>query len=106
MPIASGVRWTPHRTSSEIVRHAVPELNPMALSRFSEPIRPMALGDMRANGIHSLAVSCRKCWHEVVIDAAPWPDETPLRSLGPRMVCTNCGVAGADVRPNRERQSA
>jgi hypothetical protein len=106
MPITNGVRCTPRRTSSGIVRRAVPELNWMASSRFSEPIRPMALGDMRANGIHSLAVSCRKCWHEVVIDAAPWPDETPLPSLGPGMVCTNCGVAGADVRPNREQRSA
>jgi uncharacterized C2H2 Zn-finger protein len=28
------------------------------------------------------------------------PDETPVRSLCPRMVCTRCGMIGADVRPD------
>jgi len=28
------------------------------------------------------------------------PDETPLRALCPRMVCTACGLIGADVRPD------
>jgi hypothetical protein len=29
---------------------------------------------------------------------ADWlPDETPIRSLCPRMVCTACGLIGADV---------
>jgi len=34
---------------------------------------PMTLANMRANG---------------------------MRSFGPRMVCTCCGIIGADVRPN------
>src|SRR5436853_6020918 len=28
------------------------------------------------------------------------PDEMPLRALCPRMVCTACGLIGADVRPD------
>jgi hypothetical protein len=28
------------------------------------------------------------------------PDEMPLRSLCPRMVCTASGLIGADVRPD------
>jgi hypothetical protein len=28
------------------------------------------------------------------------PDEMPVRSLCPRMVCTACGLVGADVRPD------
>src|SRR5262249_39598052 len=28
------------------------------------------------------------------------PDEIPLRSLCPKMVCTACGLVGADVRPD------
>jgi hypothetical protein len=32
---------------------------------------------------------------------ADWlPDGTPVRSLCPRMVCTACGLIGADVRPD------
>jgi hypothetical protein len=47
----------------------------MATSRFDYPIEPMTLGNMRENGVRSLAV-----------------------------VCTKCGTIGADVRPNwRER---
>jgi len=28
------------------------------------------------------------------------PDDLPIRSLGPRMVCARCGHRGADVRPD------
>jgi hypothetical protein len=32
---------------------------------------------------------------------ADWlPDETPVRSLCPKMVCTAWGLIGADVRPD------
>jgi hypothetical protein len=32
---------------------------------------------------------------------ADWlPDETPVRALCDRMVCTACGLIGADVRPD------
>jgi hypothetical protein len=67
---------------------------------------PMTLGNMRANGVNSLTVQCHKCWHEVVVDASPWPDDLPVPALGPRLVCSKCGTIGADVRPNwleRER---
>jgi len=30
----------------------------MAARRINEPFEPMTLGNMRANGVHSLAVSC------------------------------------------------
>jgi hypothetical protein len=76
----------------------------MAARRISEPFEPMTLGDMRANGVHSLAVSCWHCHHEAVISAAPRPDDMPVPMFGPRMVCARCGIVGADVRPNwRER---
>jgi hypothetical protein len=39
------------------------------MARFNEPIEPMTLGNMRANGVRSLAVSCHKCHHETVINA-------------------------------------
>jgi hypothetical protein len=36
----------------------------------------------------------------IALDADPLPDEMPVRSLCPRMVCTACGLIGADVRPD------
>jgi hypothetical protein len=78
----------------------------MVVSRFNEPVRPMTLGNMRANGVHSLAASCRLCHHEAIISAAPWPDDVPVPTFGPRMVCTRCGIVGADARPNWREQPA
>jgi hypothetical protein len=33
----------------------------MAARRFNDPIEPMTLGNMRANGVRSLDVSCTRC---------------------------------------------
>jgi hypothetical protein len=63
------------------------------VTRFNEPIEPMTLGNMRANGVRSLDVSCWQCNHRVIMSADPWPE-------------TRCGIIGADVRPNwQERQA-
>jgi hypothetical protein len=49
----------------------------------------MTLGNMRANGVRSLAVSCWQCHHEAVLSADPWPDHVPVplarcgESMGP-----------------------
>jgi hypothetical protein len=45
---------------------------------------PMTLGNMRANGVRSLDVSCHLCHHEAVLSADPWPDHVPVPSFGPR----------------------
>jgi hypothetical protein len=58
------------------------------------------LGNMRANGVRSLAVSCHLCHHAAVLSADSWPDQVPVPTFGPRMVCTRCGIIGADARPN------
>jgi hypothetical protein len=77
----------------------------LCMARFNEPIEPMTLGNMRANGVRSLAVSCHKCHHETVINADKWSGQMLVPSFGSRMVCTKCGTVGADVRPNwRERE--
>lgn len=78
----------------------------MPASRSSHPIVPMTLGNMRQNGVRSLAVACTVCHHATVIDAAPWPDHILVPAFGSRMVCTRCGIVGADVRPNWREQSA
>jgi hypothetical protein len=72
----------------------------MARSRFTNPIEPMTLGNMRAHGVRSLDVSCWICHHRAILSAEPWPDNVPVPTFGPRMVCTSCGIIGADARPN------
>jgi hypothetical protein len=56
------------------------------MARFNEPIEPMTLGNMRANGVRSLAVLCHKCHHETVINADKWPGQMRVPSFGSRMV--------------------
>jgi hypothetical protein len=72
----------------------------MAKPRFTDPIVPMDLANMRQNGVRSLAVQCRGCRHEVIMNVDHLPGDVTVPSLGPKMVCTKCGTIGADVRPN------
>jgi hypothetical protein len=78
----------------------------MARSRFNDPIEPMTLENMRANGVRSLDVQCNECRHRVIVNVDHLPGDLTVPSFGPKMVCTMCGTIGADVRPNwldRER---
>ena len=63
---------------------------------------PMTLGNMRANGVRTLAVwfGGRGCDHASVLDVSRYADDVPVPAFGPRMVCTVCGAIGADARPN------
>jgi hypothetical protein len=61
---------------------------------------PMTIGNIRANGVRSLDVSCWQCHHRAIMSADPWSDDVPVPTFGPRMVCTRCGIVGADARPN------
>jgi hypothetical protein len=60
----------------------------------------VTLGNLRANGVRSLDVTCSLCHHRAILSADPWPDDVPVPSVGPRMVCTWCGIIGADAWPN------
>jgi hypothetical protein len=40
------------------------------------------------------------------LERRPWPNDMPVPTFGPRMVCTSCGIAGADERPNWQEQPA
>jgi hypothetical protein len=42
----------------------------------------MTLGNMRANGVRSLAVSCMLCRHQAVLSVDPWPDHVTVPSFG------------------------
>jgi len=60
----------------------------------------MTLGNMSANGVRSLMVSCPACHRETALDVEAYPDDVPVPAFGPCMVCTSCGMIGADARPN------
>jgi hypothetical protein len=75
-------------------------LTDMGTRSRSQAEPPMTLGNMRANGMRSLAVSCWQCHHRTILSADPWSNHVPVPSFGPRMVCTRCGIIGADARPN------
>jgi hypothetical protein len=70
--------------------------------RKRETFEPVTLGHIRGHGCRDLLVFCGSihCNHDTKINADHLPDETPIRPLGARMVCTRCGHRGADVRPD------
>jgi hypothetical protein len=68
-------------------------------------IQPMDLANMRQNGVRSLEVACFGCRHEVIVKVDNYPGDLLVKEFGPRMVCTKCGMVGADVLPNwKERR--
>lgn len=60
----------------------------------------MTLGNMRELGVRSLCVTCELYHREPVLPADCWGDGVLVRAFRPRMVCTHCGIVGADARPN------
>jgi hypothetical protein len=62
----------------------------------------VTLSNMREHGCRSLLVYCgaMECNHSAEFNADHLPDDTPIRPLGRRMVCTHCGHRGAEVRPD------
>ncbi len=49
---------------------------------------PMTLGNMRANGVHTLAVWCDALGHHHrVLDVTAYADDVPVPAFGSRMVC-------------------
>ena len=57
----------------------------------------MDLANMRQNAVRSLDVMCHGCRHEVILNVDQYPGDLLVREFGPRMVCTKCGMVGADV---------
>jgi len=70
--------------------------------RRYETFGAVTLAHIRSHGCRDLLVYCESIWcnHSVVMNADWLPDDMPVRSLCPRMVCTACGLIGADVRPD------
>jgi hypothetical protein len=76
----------------------------VAARRIHYEIEPITLGNMRELGVRSLDVSCWQCHHSTVLNADRWPDHVAVPTFGPRMVCTGCGIIGADARPRWSEQ--
>src|SRR5262245_14996776 len=57
-----------------------------------ETFEPVTMGHIRSHGCRDLLVYCAPGWcnHSAVMGAARLPDDTPVRSSCPRMVCTAC----------------
>jgi hypothetical protein len=66
----------------------------------------MTLANMRQLGVRSLAVSCLLCRHESTLSVDGYAGNIPVPAFGPRMVCTRCGIIGADARPNWREYAA
>jgi hypothetical protein len=54
---------------------------------------------MRAQGVRSLFVYCCRCHHQASLNVDNYRTGIPVPAFSRRMVCTRCGVIGADVRP-------
>jgi hypothetical protein len=54
---------------------------------------PMTLGNMRANGVRSLAVSCHLCHHQAVLSADPWPDHVAVPSAYSSRAAARCACS-------------
>jgi hypothetical protein len=72
-----------------------------------QPGPPMTLGNMREQGVRSLAVYClnHACLHQTVINVDDCPAEIEVPSFGRCMKCSKCGGRRVDVRPNRKERS-
>jgi hypothetical protein len=70
--------------------------------RRRETFEPVTLAHIRALGCRDLLIYCESigCNHSAKLNADGLPDDTVVRSLHRRMVCTRCGLVGADVRPD------
>jgi hypothetical protein len=74
----------------------------MVVRRQQETFQPVTLGHIRSHGCCDLLIYCASgnCHHSATMNANWLPDGMPVRSLCSRMVCTRCGMIGADVRPD------
>jgi hypothetical protein len=72
------------------------------LTERAETFAPVTMGHIRDHGCRELLVysSSGRCYHSSTSNADWPPDERVVRLLFPRMVCTRCGLIGADVRPD------
>ena len=76
--------------------------------RKAETFEPVTMGHIRGHGCRDLLVYCNsgRCHHSATMNADWLADETPVRSLCRRMVCTKCGMIGAGPHVNKRTKLA
>ena len=84
---------------SHTIRELEERLGVRLLSRTTRSVSPTEAGERL---LHNIGTRFELTWcnHGPTINADHLPDEAVIRQLGARMVCTRCGLIGADVRPN------
>jgi hypothetical protein len=70
------------------------------MARFEDKFEPMTLGNMRANGVRSLDVSCWLCHHRSILSAEPWPGRSERHNQRDRP--RRIGLCPCDARHGRE----
>ncbi len=99
-------RWCPTVVADtggpSLMRHRDPRDDTPKRRNESYRGPPVTLGHIRSHGVRRLLIYCSigLCHHSATVDADRWPDDTAIRDLCPKAVCTKCGMIGADVRPN------
>jgi hypothetical protein len=68
--------------------------------REVEKFEPVTLSHIRGHGCRDILIYCGSihCSHSATMNADHWPDDTVVRTLGPKMICTKCSHRGPDVR--------
>jgi hypothetical protein len=63
---------------------------------------PVKLGRLRSNGCRLLLTYCSTgiCHHSAMVNGNRWLDDTALRDLSPKAICSKFCMTGADVGPN------
>ena len=62
--------------------------------------------NLQENGVRSRGSFGAACRHEAELNVDTYDEATTVPSFGPKMVCTCCGIIGADVRPNWSERAA
>jgi hypothetical protein len=63
----------------------------------------VTLANMRSHGVRHAMIYCGnapRCWHSGRMNVDAWPDETIFAEIEMRLVCTRCGLIGAQARPD------
>jgi hypothetical protein len=57
----------------------------------SKPGPPMALANMRANGVHVVTATCEACGRKADVNVDALPGTVTVPKAGQRLRCSSCG---------------
>jgi hypothetical protein len=74
----------------------------MGRFRKVETFEPVTMGHISRPRCRDLLTYCGSinCNHSAALNADQMADDTAIRQLAARMVCTKCGHVGADIPPD------